>query len=229
MSPEQAAGRAIDFRADQFALGAIVYEMTTGRRAFKRETAAQTMAAIVEAEPESIAELAPEAPVGLVTVVERCLAKDPANRYASTHDLARDLREICAARPGSHPRGRCFARKRRRGAAGRGLPARLAIVAIAAAARSSCADGGRGPRSRRRARCSIALTSRRTWIRPSPCSRLLSRPARDHTARTWLAEAYLRKFEYSLSDQTLAARAGEEAGVALTINSPMRRRTSCWP
>ena len=94
MAPEQVAGKAIDFRADQFVLGAIIYEMITGRRAFKRDTAVQTMATIVDAEPEPLAELCPEAPVELVRIVERCLAKDPANRYASTHDLARDLHDI---------------------------------------------------------------------------------------------------------------------------------------
>ena len=59
MAPEQVTSKAIDFRADQFALGAIIYEMITGRRAFKRDTPVQTMAAIVDAEPELLAELAP--------------------------------------------------------------------------------------------------------------------------------------------------------------------------
>ena len=94
MAPEQVTSKPIDFRADQFALGAIVYEMITGRRAFKRETPVQTMAAIVDTEPESIGELAADTPIELVTIVERCLAKDPAKRYASTQDLARDLREV---------------------------------------------------------------------------------------------------------------------------------------
>ena len=58
MAPEQVTSKPIDFRADQFALGAIIYEMITGRRAFKRETPVQTMAAIVDTEPELIAELA---------------------------------------------------------------------------------------------------------------------------------------------------------------------------
>ena len=56
MAPEQVTGRMIDFRADQFALGAILYEMVTGARAFKRDTPVQTMAAVVEADPKLLFE-----------------------------------------------------------------------------------------------------------------------------------------------------------------------------
>ena len=94
MAPEQVASKAIDFRADQFVLGSIIYEMIAGRRAFKRDTPVQTMASIADAEPEPLAEVCPEAPIEVVRIVERCLAKDPAKRYASTQDLARDLRDI---------------------------------------------------------------------------------------------------------------------------------------
>ena len=78
MSPEQVTSRPIDFRADQFALGAMLYEMITGRRAFKRETPIQTMASIVDTEPEPLAELAPDTPFELVTIVEFGSAGDPA-------------------------------------------------------------------------------------------------------------------------------------------------------
>lgn len=94
MAPEQVRGQGIDGRADQFALGAVIYEMLTGRRAFKRDSGVQTLAAIVEAEPEPLRVLCPEAPVELVTIVQRCLAKSPAHRYASTLDLARDLHDV---------------------------------------------------------------------------------------------------------------------------------------
>jgi serine/threonine protein kinase len=62
MAPEQAAGRPSDFRADQFALGAILYEMLSGRRAFKRDSAAETLTAIIREEPEPLAAAAPKAP-----------------------------------------------------------------------------------------------------------------------------------------------------------------------
>jgi Tol biopolymer transport system component len=91
MSPEQASGRQVDFRSDQFSLGAILYELATGQRAFDRGTAAQTLAAVIEDEPTPIAALNPRTPASYRWVVERCLAKDPEERYASTLDLARDL------------------------------------------------------------------------------------------------------------------------------------------
>jgi Tol biopolymer transport system component len=91
MSPEQASGHAVDFRSDQFSFGSILYEMATGRRAFQRKTAVDTLSAILNEEPVPITQLNPRAPVPLVWIVERCLAKEPRQRYASTEDLARDL------------------------------------------------------------------------------------------------------------------------------------------
>jgi tetratricopeptide (TPR) repeat protein/predicted Ser/Thr protein kinase len=94
MSPEQVSGQRVDGRADQFALGAVLYEMLSGRRAFKKGTSAQTMAAIVDEEPPSLFDASPKVPEPLVALVERCLAKNPLRRYASTHDLARDLHDL---------------------------------------------------------------------------------------------------------------------------------------
>jgi serine/threonine protein kinase len=94
MSPEQAAGRPVDFRSDQFAFGSILYEMATGKRAFQKETGAETLSAIIRDEPESVERLNPRAPAPLRWIVERCHAKDPEDRYASTRDLARDLKSI---------------------------------------------------------------------------------------------------------------------------------------
>ncbi len=91
MSPEQALGKPVDFRSDQFSLGSILYEMATGKRAFQRGSTPETLSAIIRDEPEAIAALAPLAPAPLRWVVERCLAKAPDDRYASTRDLARDL------------------------------------------------------------------------------------------------------------------------------------------
>ena len=91
MSPEQVNGQTIDFRSDQFAFGSILYEMLTGKRAFQRSSAAATLAAILNDEPEPIRSLNAEAPAPICWIVERCLAKQPQHRYASTRDLARDL------------------------------------------------------------------------------------------------------------------------------------------
>ncbi|MDL1949783.1 serine/threonine-protein kinase [Acidobacteria bacterium ACD] len=94
MSPEQARGEDVDFRSDLFSFGSVLYEALCGRRAFLRETPVQTLTAVLETEPEPLRALRPDLPLPLVWVVERCLAKDPASRYGSTDDLARDLQQV---------------------------------------------------------------------------------------------------------------------------------------
>lgn len=94
MAPEQVAGQVVDGRADQFALGAVLYEMLSGKRAFKKGTSVQTMASIIEDEPPSLLDLSPTVPEPVVALVDRCLAKSPDRRYASTFDLARDLHDL---------------------------------------------------------------------------------------------------------------------------------------
>jgi Tol biopolymer transport system component len=96
MSPEQASGLPVDFRSDQFSLGSIVYEMTTGTRAFQKKTGAETLAAIIGDEPAPITRVKPEAPARLGWLLERCLAKDLEGRYAATKDLVRDLEGLQA-------------------------------------------------------------------------------------------------------------------------------------
>ncbi len=91
MSPEQAVGQTIDFRSDQFAFGSILYEMATGKGAFLKDTAIDTLSAILHEEPRPVSEVNPQSPAPLWWIVERCLAKEPRGRYASTDDLARDL------------------------------------------------------------------------------------------------------------------------------------------
>jgi len=94
MSPEQAAGRPVDYHSDQFSLGSILYEMATGRLAFQRETVPQTQAAIIAEEPEPVRAVNPPVPVQLARIIERCLNKDPKERYDSTRDLARDIKDV---------------------------------------------------------------------------------------------------------------------------------------
>ncbi len=91
MSPEQASGLPLDFRSDQFSFGALLYEMVTGKFAFPHQSAAQILAAILRDQPAAAASLNPQAPAPLCWIIERCLAKNPKDRYDSTHDLARDL------------------------------------------------------------------------------------------------------------------------------------------
>jgi predicted Ser/Thr protein kinase len=91
MSPEQASGRPVDSRTDQFAVGVILSEMATGRPIFHRETPAQVLAAVIERDPEPLGRLRADVPAALEVVVSRCLQKDPARRYAKTDDLASNL------------------------------------------------------------------------------------------------------------------------------------------
>ena len=94
MSPEQAAGRVVDFRSDQFSLGVILYEMLTGRRPFDRGTNAETLTAIIREEAPPLPQLSGGFTPEMGQVIDRCLAKSPHDRYAATRDLARDLREL---------------------------------------------------------------------------------------------------------------------------------------
>jgi eukaryotic-like serine/threonine-protein kinase len=91
MSPEQARGQQVDFRSDQFSFGLVLYGMLTGRRAFQRESAAETMTAIIH---ENVEPMPAAAPAALRWNVERCSAKDPGQRYDSTGDLFREFRQI---------------------------------------------------------------------------------------------------------------------------------------
>ncbi len=94
MSPEQALGKPLDFRSDQFSFGSMLYEMATSKKAFARASSPETMVAIIREEPEPIAALAPKLPAPLRWIIDRCLAKEPRGRYASTEDLARDLENL---------------------------------------------------------------------------------------------------------------------------------------
>src|SRR6202521_4841004 len=94
MSPEQVSGGQLDIRSDQFSFGLVLYEMVTGKRAFRRSTAAATLVAILQEQAEPIGALNPDAPAPLCWVIDRCLAKEPGKRYVSTRDLARELATI---------------------------------------------------------------------------------------------------------------------------------------
>ncbi|MBV8632601.1 MAG: protein kinase, partial [Silvibacterium sp.] len=88
MSPEQVRGQPVDHRTDIFAFGAILYEMLTGRRAFKRSTSAETMTAILNDDPPAISQTGANVPPALQRVVHRCLEKNPEQRFHSASDLA---------------------------------------------------------------------------------------------------------------------------------------------
>ena len=97
MAPEQLEGLQADARTDIFSLGAVLYEMATGRRAFEGKTKTSLIAAIVKETPRPIAELQPLTPPAFEHVVDKCLAKDPDDRWQSAHDIASELRWISSA------------------------------------------------------------------------------------------------------------------------------------
>ena len=94
MAPEQVKGKAADARSDIFAFGAILYEMLSGTRAFHRDTAAETMSAILREEPPDLSATNKNVQPGLERVVRHCLEKSPEERFHSAHDLAFDLEAL---------------------------------------------------------------------------------------------------------------------------------------
>jgi Tol biopolymer transport system component len=94
MAPEQLAGEEPDARTDIFALGAMLYEMATGKRAFEGKTRTSLIAAIISGEPRPMSEIQPLTPPAFEHVVRKCLAKDPDDRWQSASDIAEELRWI---------------------------------------------------------------------------------------------------------------------------------------
>ena len=130
MSPEQAAGRPMDFRSDQFSFGSVLYEMAAGRRAFSRATGAQTMAAIIAEPHDPVTRHNPGVPEAMESTIERCLAKDPSQRYDSTEDLSREMQTTRDRLSGTRSISKPTEGRRRR--AGRHWP--WGVTALAAVA-----------------------------------------------------------------------------------------------
>jgi serine/threonine protein kinase/Tfp pilus assembly protein PilF len=139
MSPEQVRGERADASSDIFSLGCVLYEAVTGRRAFSGNSVADTMAAILKEDPPPIADTGKQAPGELERVIHRCLAKNPAQRFHSAHDLAFALRgmlsisgENLATGPGSQHGSPGSPSESQSGARGSTVRA-YAAIAVAAA------------------------------------------------------------------------------------------------
>jgi serine/threonine protein kinase len=114
ISPEQVEGKEADTRSDIFSLGAVLYEMITGKRAFEGKTTASTIAAILAAEPKPLSTVQPLSPPALQRVVAACLAKDPDERRQTAHDVKLQLQWIAdsKSRPETSAAAHKGARKR---------------------------------------------------------------------------------------------------------------------
>ena len=94
MSPEQTEASGTDHRTDIWALGVVLYEMVTGQRPFKGDYDKAIMYSILNEEPEPITALRTGVPMEIEFAVNKCIAKDAANRYDAASDLAKDLRAV---------------------------------------------------------------------------------------------------------------------------------------
>jgi Tol biopolymer transport system component len=129
MAPEQLQGRDADARTDLFALGEVIYEMVTGRRAFAGETPVSVAAKILEVDPPPMSTVTAVSPSALDRVVQRCLAKDPEDRWQSARDVLLELRWVREGGTGTSAPPRRTAAFR----AGRWLPWALAGAGLVAA------------------------------------------------------------------------------------------------
>ena len=148
MSPEQLEGLPADARADIFALGALLYEMATGKKAFEGKNRTSLIAAIVSTQPPPISSVQAMSPPALDHVVRKCLEKDPDDRWQSAHDVKTQLEWIdeggskvgvptVVAVKRRHPRRDRVGRRRRAGARGRGLCGGLDATSARPRSRSS--------------------------------------------------------------------------------------------
>jgi eukaryotic-like serine/threonine-protein kinase len=143
IAPEQLEGKEADVRSDIWALGCVLYEMATGRRAFDGDSQASLIAAIMDREPPAITALKPMSPPALDHLVRLCLAKDPADRWQSARDVAHEFSWIAEVGSQAGVPAPPAMRRRRRERLAWGLALGALILAIGAAAALLVARGAR--------------------------------------------------------------------------------------
>src|SRR5215470_2050762 len=132
MSPEQIEGREADARSDIFSLGAVLYEMTTGKRAFEGKSMLSVASAILEKDPDPISSIQPLVPPALDHVIRTCLAKDPAERFQTAHDVKLQLKWISQGGSQAGVAKPIAARRKRREWMGWAIGGVLALVMLSA-------------------------------------------------------------------------------------------------
>lgn len=201
MAPEQLEGREADARSDIFALGAVLYEMITGRRAFEGKSQISVLAAILEKEPEPVSNLEPASPPALDRTIRTCLAKNPDQRFQSAHDIGLQLQWIASGN--EVPATRVISAKRP------WLPWAIAGVGMLAAIILALLYTQAGPRSEMVMRSSILPPEKSQFtllgmepgpIVVSPDGRRIAFSAVDQQGKTVL---WVRELD-SLSAQPLA-------------------------
>jgi Tol biopolymer transport system component len=141
MSPEQLEAQESDARTDIFAYGAVLYEMITGRRAFEGKTRLSVISAVMSHDPPPVSTLQPMVPPALDRVVQRCLAKDPDQRWQTARDLMLELQWIAAAGSQVGVPAPVAARRKSRELRWKVAAAALALISVAALAMLAAAGG----------------------------------------------------------------------------------------
>jgi Tol biopolymer transport system component len=192
MAPEQLEGLEADARTDIFALGALLYEMATGQRAFRGESKTSLIAAIVSSQPPPVSQVVPMTPPALDHVIRTCLAKDPDERWQSARDVKAELQWIGEGGSQAGAPALLSIRRWRREQLAWGL---VALLGTAAVAGPFLARRGRAPQAREVVRFEVnpprgTAFSDRWWGSPSvsPDGRLIAFAVREGPtkARLWV-------------------------------------------